>query len=169
MPATITHNEGTITGGKDHVYCEFILVGGGNTNHGGQVIKNFARIKCKTIVKIMIGAGNIKGCKSTITWSASDNTKSQITSDYGFEYLKDSLWHDDTITAKGGEETLLIDNLTGEEVRYGDNVNKPGTCAIKMLTTEYNNVVGGNLCSEVKTDGDYTILIWNQSSKFQVS
>ena len=35
----ITHNEGTITGSKEHVYTEFILVGGGNLNHGGQVIK----------------------------------------------------------------------------------------------------------------------------------
>ena len=89
MPARITHNEGTITGSKEHVYTEFILVGGGNLNHGGQVIKNFARIKCKTNVIISIGAGNIKGCPSSITWSASDNTKAQITSDYGFEYLKD--------------------------------------------------------------------------------
>ncbi len=166
MPVRITHNEGTINGSKEHSYVEFILVGGGNTNHGGQVIKNFARIKCKTIVKIMIGAGNIKGCQSTITWSASDNTKSQITSDYGFEYLKDSLWHDDTIIAKGGEETLLIDNLTGEEVRYGDNVNKPGKCAIKMLTTDYTNtIVTGN--PTITTDGDYKILVWNQPGTLQ--
>lgn len=169
MPSRITNNTGTINGSKEHTYVEFILVGGGNTNHGGQVIKNFGRIKCKTITIISIGAGNIKGCPSKITWSASDNTDAQITSDYGFEYLKDNTWDNSKIIAKGGEETLVIDNLTGEEVRYGDNVNKPGTCAIKMLTTEYNNVVGGNLCSEVKTDGDYTILIWNQSSKFQVS
>ena len=60
MPARIVHNEGTITGSKEHVYTEFILVGGGNLNHGGQVIKNFARIKCKTNVIISIGAGNIK-------------------------------------------------------------------------------------------------------------
>ena len=90
MPARITHNEGTITGSKEHVYTEFILVGGGNLNHGGQVIKNFARIKCKTITTISIGAGNIKGCPSSITWSASDNTKAQITSDYGFEHLRDN-------------------------------------------------------------------------------
>ena len=52
-------------------------------------------------------------------------TQKQITSDYGFEYLKDNTWHNDKIIAKGGEETLVIDNLTGEEVRYGDNKNKP--------------------------------------------
>jgi hypothetical protein len=166
MPARITHNEGTINGSKEHTFVEFILVGGGNTNHGGQVIKNYGRIKSKTIVNIMIGAGNIKGCQSTITWSASDNTKTQITSDYGFEYLKDSIWHNDTIIAKGGEETLLIDNLTGEEVRYGDNVNRPGTCAIKMLATDYTNtLVTGN--PEVKTDGDYKILVWNQPGTIQ--
>jgi len=166
MPARITHNEGTINGSKEHTFVEFILVGGGNTNHGGQVIKNYGRIKSKTIVNIMIGAGNIKGCQSTITWSASDNTKTQITSDYGFEYLKDSIWHNDTIIAKGGEETLLIDNLTGEEVRYGDNVNRPGTCAIKMLATDYTNtLVTGN--PEVKTDGDYKILIWSQPGTIQ--
>ena len=44
MPARIIHNEGTINGSKEHVYVEYILVGGGNTNHGGQVIKNFGRI-----------------------------------------------------------------------------------------------------------------------------
>ena len=166
MPARIIHNEGTINGSIEHTYVEFILVGGGNTNHGGQVIKNYGRIKSKTIVKIMIGAGNIKGCKSKITWSASDNTKSQITSDYGFEYLKDSIWHNDTIIAKGGEETLVIDNLTGEEVRYGDNANKPGICAIKMLSTDYiNTIVTGN--PEVKTDGDYKILVWNQPGTIQ--
>ena len=166
MSAVISNNTGTITGGLEHVYVEFILVGGGNTNHGGQVIKNFARIKCKTIVNVMIGAGNIKGCQSTITWSASDNTKSQITSDYGFEYLNDNNWHNDTIIAKGGEETLVIDNLTGEEVRYGDNVNRPGTCAIKMLSTDYTNtIVTGN--PEVKTDGDYKILIWSQPGTIQ--
>ena len=168
MPATITHNAGTINGSKEHVYVEYILVGGGNTNHGGQVIKNYGRINSKTIVKIMIGAGNIKGCQSTITWSASDNTRAQIVSDYGFEYLKDSNWHNDKVIAKGGEETLLIDNLTGEEVRYGDNVNKPGTCAIKMLSTDYTNaIVTGN--SEVKTDGDYKILVWKQPGTLQVS
>ena len=166
MPARIINNTGTINGSKEHTFVEFILVGGGNTNHGGQVIKNYGRIKSKTIVNIMIGAGNIKGCQSTITWSASDNTKSQITSDYGFEYLKDSIWHNDTIIAKGGEETLLIDNLTGEEVRYGDNVNRPGTCAIKMLATDYTNtLVTGN--PEVKTDGDYKILIWSQPGTIQ--
>jgi len=166
MPARISHNEGTINGSTEHSFIEFILVGGGNTNHGGQVIKNYGRIKSKTIVKIMIGAGNIKGCQSTITWSASDNTKSQITSDYGFEYLNDNNWHNDTIIAKGGEETLLIDNLTGEEVRYGDNVNRPGTCAIKMLATDYTNtLVTGN--PEVKTDGDYKILVWNQPGTIQ--
>ena len=168
MPARITHNEGTITGSKEHVYTEFILVGGGNLNHGGQVIKNFARIKCKTNVIISIGAGNIKGCPSSITWSASDNTKAQITSDYGFEHLRDNTWDNSYIIAKGGEETLLIDNLTGEEVRYGDNVNKPGTCAIKMLATDYTNViVTGN--PEVKTDGDYKIIIWSQPGTMQVS
>jgi len=166
MPARIINNTGTINGSKEHTFVEFILVGGGNTNHGGQVIKNYGRIKSKTIVNIMIGAGNIKGCQSTITWSASDNTKTQITSDYGFEYLKDSIWHNDTIIAKGGEETLLIDNLTGEEVRYGDNVNRPGTCAIKMLATDYTNtLVTGN--PEVKTDGDYKILVWNQPGTIQ--
>ena len=168
MPARIVHNTGTITGSKEHVYTEFILVGGGNLNHGGQVIKNFARIKCKTNVIISIGAGNIKGCPSSITWSASDNTKAQITSDYGFEYLKDNTWHNDKIIAKGGEETLVIDNLTGEEVRYGDNKNKPGTCAIKMLSTDYiNSIITGN--SEVKTDGDYKIIIWSQPGTLQVS
>ena len=168
MPARITHNEGTITGSKEHVYTEFILVGGVNLNHGGQVIKNFARIKCKTNVIISIGAGNIKGCPSSITWSASDNTKAQITSDYGFEYLKDNTWHNDKIIAKGGEETLVIDNLTGEEVRYGDNKNKPGTCAIKMLSTDYiNSIITGN--PEVKTDGDYKIIIWSQPGTLQVS
>ena len=168
MPARIIHNEGTITGSKEHVYTEFILVGGGNLNHGGQVIKNFARIKCKTNVIISIGAGNIKGCPSSITWSASDNTKAQITSDYGFEHLRDNTWDNSYIIAKGGEETLLIDNLTGEEVRYGDNVNKPGTCAIKMLSTDYTNViVTGN--PEVKTDGDYKIIIWSQPGTLQVS
>jgi len=166
MPVRITYNEGTINGSKEHTFVEFILVGGGNTNHGGQVIKNYGRIKSKTIVNIMIGAGNIKGCQSTITWSASDNTKTQITSDYGFEYLKDSIWHNDTIIAKGGEETLLIDNLTGEEVRYGDNVNRPGTCAIKMLSTDYANaIVTGS--PEIKTDGDYKILVWNQPGTIQ--
>jgi len=168
MPARIIHNEGTITGSKEHVYTEFILVGGGNLNHGGQVIKNFARIKCKTITTISIGAGNIKGCPSSITWSASDNTKAQITSDYGFEHLRDNTWDNSNIIAKGGEETLLIDNLTGEEVRYGDNVNKPGTCAIKMLATDYTNVIiTGN--PEVKTDGDYKIIIWSQPGTMQVS
>jgi len=168
MPARIVHNTGTITGSKEHVYTEFILVGGGNLNHGGQVIKNFARIKCKTITTISIGAGNIKGCPSSITWSASDNTKAQITSDYGFEHLRDNTWDNSYIIAKGGEETLLIDNLTGEEVRYGDNVNKPGTCAIKMLATDYTNViVTGN--PEVKTDGDYKIIIWSQPGTMQVS
>ena len=166
MPARIINNTGTINGSKEHTFVEFILVGGGNTNHGGQVIKNYGRIKSKTIVNIMIGAGNIKGCQSTITWSASDNTKSQITSDYGFEYLNDNNWHNDTIIAKGGEETLVIDNLTGEEVRYGDNVNRPGTCAIKMLATDYTNtLVTGN--PEVKTDGDYKILVWNQPGTIQ--
>lgn len=166
MPARITHNEGTINGSIEHTYVEFILVGGGNTNHGGQVIKNYGRIKSKTIVTVMIGAGNIKGCKSTITWSASDNTKAQITSDYGFEHLRDNTWDNSNIIAKGGEETLLIDNLTGEEVRYGDNVNKPGTCAIKMLSTDYTNtIVTGN--PEVKTDGDYKILVWNQPGTIQ--
>ena len=168
MPARIVHNTGTITGSKEHVYTEFILVGGGNLNHGGQVIKNFARIKCKTNVIISIGAGNIKGCPSSITWSASDNTKAQITSDYGFEYLKDNTWHNDKIIAKGGEETLVIDNLTGEEVRYGDNKNKPGTCAIKMLSTDYiNSITTGS--PEVKTDGDYKIIIWSQPGTLQVS
>ena len=168
MPARIVHNTGTITGSKEHVYTEFILVGGCNLNHGGQVIKNFARIKCKTNVIISIGAGNIKGCPSSITWSASDNTKAQITSDYGFEHLRDNTWDNSYIIAKGGEETLLIDNLTGEEVRYGDNVNKPGTCAIKMLATDYTNViVTGN--PEVKTDGDYKIIIWSQPGTMQVS
>ena len=168
MPARIVHNTGTITGSKEHVYTEFILVGGGNLNHGGQVIKNFARIKCKTITTISIGAGNIKGCPSSITVSASDNTKAQITSDYGFEHLRDNTWDNSYIIAKGGEETLLIDNLTGEEVRYGDNVNKPGTCAIKMLATDYTNViVTGN--PEVKTDGDYKIIIWSQPGTMQVS
>lgn len=168
MPARIINNTGTINGSKEHTFVEFILVGGGNTNHGGQVIKNFARIKCKTIVNVMIGAGNIKGCQSTITWSASDNTDSKITSEYGFEYLKDSNWHNDKIIAKGGEETLLIDNLTGEEVRYGDNVNRPGTCAIKMLATDYlNAILTGS--PEVKTDGDYKILVWSQPGTLQVS
>ena len=166
MPARITHNEGTITGSKEHVYTEFILVGGGNLNHGGQVIKNFARIKCKTNVIISIGAGNIKGCPSSITWKGSNTP--HILSDYGFEYLKDSIWHNDKVIAKGGEETLVIDNLTGEEVRYGDNVNKPGTCAIKMLETDYTNIiVTGN--PEVKTDGDYKIIIWSQPGTLQVS
>ena len=166
MPARIINNTGTINGSKEHSFVEFILVGGGNTNHGGQVIKNYGRIKCKTIVNVMIGAGNIKGCPSSITWIASDNTRAQITSDYGFEYLKDSIWHNDIIIAKGGEETLVIDNLTGEEVRYGDNVNKPGTCAIKMLSTDYTNtIVTGN--PEVKTDGDYKILIWSQPGTIQ--
>ena len=166
MPVGTLKNTGTITGSKEHVYVDFILVGGGNSFYGGQVVRNYARIKSKTIVKISIGAGNIKGCPSSITWSASDNTKSQITSDYGFEYLKDSIWHNDTIIAKGGEETLVIDNLTGEEVRYGDNVNKPGTCAIKMLSTDYTNtIVTGN--PEVKTDGDYKILVWNQPGTIQ--
>ena len=59
MPARITHNEGTINGSTEHSFIEFILVGGGNTNHGGQVIKNYGRIKSKTIVKIMIGAGTV--------------------------------------------------------------------------------------------------------------
>ena len=168
MPARISNNTGTITGGLEHVYVEFILVGGGNTNHGGQVIKNFGRIKCKTIVNILIGAGNIKGCPSSITWIASDNTDSKITSEYGFEYLKDSNWNNDKVIAKGGEETLVIDNLTGEEVRYGNNVNKPGTCAIKMLATDYVNAIPtGN--SEVKTDGDYKIIIWSQPGTLQVS
>ena len=168
MPARITHNEGTITGSKEHVYIEFILVGGGNLNHGGQVIKNLARIKCKTITTILIGAGNIKGCSSSIYWSASDNTKAQITSDYGFEHLRNNNWDNSKIIAKGGEETLVIDNLTGEEVRYGDNVNKPGTCAIKMLATDYaNTIVTGN--PEVKTDGDYKILVWKQAGTLMVS
>jgi hypothetical protein len=168
MPSRIIKNTGTIMNSKEHVYTEFILVGGGNLNHGGQVIKNFARIKCKTITTISIGAGNIKGCPSSITWSASDNTKAQITSDYGFEHLRDNTWDNSNIIAKGGEETLLIDNLTGEEVRYGDNVNKPGTCAIKMLATDYTNVIiTGN--PEVKTDGDYKIIIWSQPGTMQVS
>ena len=168
MPSRIIKNTGTINGSKEHVYTEFILVGGGNLNHGGQVIKNFARIKCKTNVIISIGAGNIKGCPSSITWSASDNTKAQITSDYGFEYLKDVNWHNDKIVAKGGEESLVIDNLTGTETRYGDNVNKPGTCAIKMLATDYTNaIVTGN--PEVKTDGDYKILVWKQAGTLMVS
>ena len=166
MPVGTLKNTGTITGSKEHVYVDFILVGRGNSFYGGQVVRNYARIKSKTIVKISIGAGNIKGCPSSITWSASDNTKAQITSDYGFEYLKDSIWHNDIIIAKGGEETLVIDNLTGEEVRYGDNVNKPGTCAIKMLSTDYTNtIVTGN--PEVKTDGDYKILIWSQPGTIQ--
>ena len=168
MPARIVHNTGTITGSKEHVYTEFILVGGGNLNHGGQVIKNFARIKCKTNVIISIGAGNIKGCPSSITWSASDNTKAQITSDYGFEHLRDNTWDNSYIIAKGGEESLVIDNLTGTETRYGDNVNKPGTCAIKMLATDYTNaIVTGN--PEVKTDGDYKILVWKQAGTLMVS
>ena len=166
MPARIIHNEGTINGSKEHVYVEYILVGGGNTNHGGQVIKNYGRIKCKTIVNILIGAGNIAGCPSSITWKGSNTP--HILSDYGFEYLKDGTWHNDKVIAKGGEETLVIDNLTGEEVRYGDNVNKPGTCAIKMLATDYANaIVKGN--SEVKTDGDYKIIIWSQPGTLQVS
>ena len=168
MPARITHNEGTINGSKEHAYVEFILVGGGNTNHGRQVIKNFGRIKCKTIVNILIGAGNIKGCPSSITWIASDNTDSKITSEYGFEYLKDSNWNNDKVIAKGGEESLVIDNLTGTDTRYGDNINKPGTCAIKMLSTDYTNtIVTGN--PEVKTDGNYKILVWSQPGTLQVS
>ena len=166
MPVGTLKNTGTITGSKEHVYVDFILVGGGNSFYGGQVVRNYARIKSKTIVKISIGAGNIKGCPSSITWSASDNTKAQITSDYGFEHLRDNTWDNSNIIAKGGEETLLIDNLTGEEVRYGDNVNKPGTCAIKMLSTDYTNtIVTGN--PEVKTDGDYKILVWNQPGTIQ--
>ena len=166
MPARITYNEGTITGSKEHVYTEFILVGGGNLNHGGQVIKNFARIKCKTIVNILIGAGNIKGCPSSITWKGSNTP--HLLYDYGFEYLKDGNWHNDKIVAKGGEESLVIDNLTGTETRYGDNVNKPGTCAIKMLGTDYTNaIVTGN--PEVKTDGDYKILVWKQAGTLMVS
>jgi len=168
MPVGILKNTGTITGSKEHTYVEFILVGGGNTNHGGQVVRNYGRIKCKTIVNIMIGAGNIKGCPSSITWSASDNTDTQITSDYGFEYLKDSNWHNDKIVAKGGEESLVIDNLTGTETRYGDNVNRPGTCAIKMLSTDYENaIVKGN--PTINTDGDYKILVWSQPGTLQVS
>ena len=46
-------------------------------------------------------------------------------------------------------------------------INKPGTCAIKMLSTDYiNSIVTGN--SEVKTDGDYKILVWS-SKNFKVS
>lgn len=168
MPLGTLKNTGTITGSKEHTYVEFILVGGGNTNHGGQVVRNYGRIKCKTIVNIMIGAGNIKGCPSSITWSASDNTDTQITSDYGFEYLKDSNWHNDKIVAKGGEESLVIDNLTGAETRYGDNVNRPGTCAIKMLSTDYENaIVKGN--PTINTDGDYKILVWSQPGTLQAS
>ena len=51
-------------------------------------------------MNILIGAGNIKGCPSSITWSASDNTNAQIVSDYGFEYLKDNARHNDKIVAK---------------------------------------------------------------------
>lgn len=168
MPVGILKNTGTITGSKEHTYVEFILVGGGNSFYGGQVVRNYGRIKCKTIVKISIGAGNIKGCPSSITWSASDNTDTQITSDYGFEYLKDSNWHNDKIVAKGGEESLVIDNLTGTETRYGDNVNRPGTCAIKMLSTDYENaIVTGN--PTINTDGDYKILVWSQPGTLQVS
>ena len=168
MPVGILKNTGTITGSKEHTYVEFILVGGGNSFYGGQVVKNYGRIKCKTIVKISIGAGNIKGCPSSITWSASDNTDTQITSDYGFEYLKDSNWHNDKVIAKGGEESLVIDNLTGTETRYGDNVNRPGTCAIKMLATDYENaIVTGN--PTINTDEDYKILIWSQPGTLQVS
>ena len=59
-------------------------------------------------------------------------------------------------------------NLTGTETRYGDNVNKPGTCAIKMLGTDYTNaIVTGN--PEVKTDGDYKILVWKQAGTLMVS
>ena len=42
--------------------------------------------------------------------------KLKLTSDYGFEYLKDNTWHNDKIVAKGGEETLVIDNLTGKKL-----------------------------------------------------
>ena len=41
MPARIINNTGTINGSKENSFVEFILVGGGNTNHGGQVIKNY--------------------------------------------------------------------------------------------------------------------------------
>jgi len=141
MPLGTLKNTGTITGSKEHVYVDFILVGGGNSFYGGQVVRNYGRIKCKTIVKISIGAGNIKGCPSSITWSASDNTDAQITSDYGFEYLKDGNWHNDKIVAKGGEESLVIDNITGTETRYGDNNNRPGICAIKISTKDYENAI----------------------------
>lgn len=168
MPLGTLKNTGTITGSKEHVYVDFILVGGGNSFYGGQVVRNYGRIKCKTIVKISIGAGNIKGCPSSITWSAGDNTDAQITSDYGFEYLKDGNWHNDKIVAKGGEESLVIDNITGTETRYGDNNNRPGICAIKISTKDYENaIVTGN--PTINTDEDYKILVWNQPGTLQVS
>ena len=52
-----------------------------------------------------------------------------------------------------------------KKLRYGDNVN--GTCAIKMLATDYENaIVTGN--ATINTDGDYKILIWSQGT-LQVS
>ena len=47
-----------------------------------------------------------------------------------------------------------------------DNVNKPVTCAIKMLSTDYTNAIRRN--PEVKTDGDYKILVWSTET-LQVS
>ena len=38
MPARIKRNEGTINGSIEHSFVEFILVGGGNTNHGGHCL-----------------------------------------------------------------------------------------------------------------------------------
>jgi hypothetical protein len=166
MPARITHNEGTINGSKEHTYIEFILVGGGNTFCGGQTVRNFGRIKSKTRVKILVGAGSLKGCKSSITWESTNNQF--ITSDYGFEYLKDSDWHNDIVIAKGGEESLVRDSFWVGQV-HGDNKNKPGCCAIKMLTIDYNSATNIKGSPEVNTDGDYTILVWKQSGTIEAA
>lgn len=166
MPVGTIKNTGTINGLKEHVYIQFILVGGGNKNFGGQVIKRNARIKSHTKLVISIGAGNDNGCESSIKWSSTNNPF--ITSDYGLEILEDNNWVRQNIIAIGGEENYLPDSITGEEVIYGDNKNAPGCCAIKILSEDCDKAVTqGN--PTITTDGDHKVLVWNQPGTIQVA
>ena len=166
MPVGAIKNTGTINGGLEHAYIEFILVGGGNKNFGGQVIKKSARIKCKTKLIISIGAGTEKGCKSSIIWKSTENDT--MTSEYGLEILENNDWVRQDVFAKGGEQNYLSDSMTGEEVIYGDNKHAPGTCTIKILTEDCDRaIIQGNPTTTVV--GDHKVLVWNQPGTIQVA
>tara|TARA_B100001094_G_scaffold331087_1_gene398311 strand:+ start:1092 stop:1598 length:507 start_codon:yes stop_codon:yes gene_type:complete len=168
MPIGTLTNTGTINGSKEHTYIQFILVGGGNKNFGGQVIKKNARVKSHTKLTISIGAGNNEGCESSIKWESTDNTDAQITSEFGFETLEDNNWIRQNIIAIGGEENYLPDSITGEEVIYGDNKNAPGTCAVKILSEDCDRaIIQGN--PTITVDGDHKVLVWKQPGTIQVA